>query len=105
VRNTEPVYNGRDNQIEWTLYQNDAPFDTGLATRWQIILADGEIADSTVDPQAFEAGANGVLRLRLGLLATPATPGTYNDGRLIVYTATDPNGIVWQDGLSFRVKD
>ncbi len=107
LRQIETVFNGRDNVIEWTLTEDGEAFDLSAVTRYIIDFDGTQTADSNVDPSAFDGsgGVTGVLRLQLGQLTTPIDPGTYHDAKLVIYTAAATAGIVWQDGIGFRVKE
>jgi len=105
IQKIETVYVSRDNLIEWVLYENDAIYLLAPVTRWQINLDGSQIVDSQTDPTCFDASAgSGVLRMKLGRRTVPITVGRYDDAKLVVYTAINTNGVIWQDGLSFNVK-
>lgn len=103
------VYQGRDNTEELVLLADDAPADVTAITR--IVLVIGAV---TIDSQLV-AGAitwpvvmaykgapiNGV---KLALGAAGLAAGNHAECRLTVYDPLHPNGLVWTDGLSVRVK-
>ena len=94
--NTEFIYLGHDNSIDVILKSNGAAVALTSVTRITLTLG-AKLIDSDngdTDPiRWIKAGyATGEMRLFLG--AEVITEGNYQ-GALIVYDATNPEGIVW----------
>jgi hypothetical protein len=100
---TETVYLARDNTIDLLLKADGVITDLTPVTR--IDLIDTGCAwevSSTTSPNAFDwsGGVSGVLILALGDEVIPA--GSYR-ARVILYDATNTDGIVWGEiKLNFK---
>jgi hypothetical protein len=93
---TEFVYLGHDNSIDLILKSNGVAVALTSVTRMTLTLG-AKLIDSDngdADPiRWIKSGyATGEFRLFLG--AETITPANYQ-GVLIVYDATNPNGVVW----------
>jgi len=103
-------YAGRDNAEDLVLLSDGAPVDTSSFTRVVLELDDELVVDSSVIGAAFEwpvsltyqgTQVNG---LRLELAAAGLAARTYGDTRLTVYDPAYPNGLVWTEAMTVRVR-
>ena len=94
----ERVYNGRDNTIDLILTADGEVVD--LSSVQKMVVEDKAGGFSEIDsdsaPAAFDwnTGTPGKVVLSLGAANVPA--GNYNC-RIVVFDATTPDGIVWDD--------
>lgn len=94
---TETVFNSRDNRNDLELREDGVIKNIVNTTRVVLDLDGSQIADSDVTPGIFDwtsEGVNGRLFMKLG--GQGFTPGDYTP-RLVLYDATNVNGIVWSD--------
>ena len=99
----EIVFEGRDNSIDFLLKSSTRTDPelkvTDLTDITRIILAreDGFAVDSAKESAIFDwatLATDGIVIIQLGLLNLKNTKDKW---RLIVFDATNPNGIVWGD--------
>lgn len=100
----DKVYIGLANSIDKELTEDGVAITHSAITRVVVKLnddADTEV-DSDTQPALFDWDTNAWLTMRLGL-ASPALPeGAYN-ATLIVYDASNPEGILWDRTLALQV--
>ena len=103
---SEYVYLGHDNQIRLILKQNSVASDLASVTKIHLVI--GTVTVSSVngasDPIRWaQAGyATGEVRMDLGGQSLRA--GTYRHCPVVVFDATNTDGIVWgADGLDITV--
>ena len=107
ITEAQNVYVGHDNVIQITLTENDVDYnlDTENVTKIKLDFGAFEV-DSVANPTAiFWSGT--ILSLRLGNVTAVVDLADNNrsaSSRLIVYTASNPNGVVWLDPLKFKIK-
>lgn len=94
--NPEIVYLGHDNWIDAVLKEDGSAKSMSAATKMTLTFG-SLLVDSTNDAAdpilwAKEGYLTGQIRIKLGQVAIPA--GSY-DAPLVVYDASNPNGIVW----------
>ena len=102
---TEFAYRGRDNSIDIRLLEDGAPQDISGLTRATLNLQDIDapddalvLLDSTLHPGIFDwtsRGADGILQLNGGTLATTLNAEKDYNARLTIYDATLVQGLVW----------
>ena len=113
----EEVWLGRDNTIEWVVYEGDDPV-TDLSEVSQAVVCFGTVAvDSdqwgsdvlwwtdAVTGQTLADGTSfsgDVVKARLGNV-TGLSSGEYEDVRLILFDAANPNGTVVSDNIYVQV--
>ena len=90
----EVVYLGRDNTIDLKLLADGVAVDLAPVTR-MVLMIETTVIDSTTTPSAFDwdTGVTGKIILFLGN-TDGLPPGKYKS-TLIVYDASNPNGLVW----------
>lgn len=92
---TETVYLGRDNTIDLLLKADGVITDLTPITKVDIVdigCSWSINSDDSTDAFDWSSGADGVLRLSLGAETVPA--GSYR-ARVIIYDASNTEGIVW----------
>lgn len=107
----ENIYNGTSGTLTWLLKVKEPDGQGFLAqdlfsvTEMSLKIG-GVDYDSTTYPTAFDwqtANFTGELILTLGGLGISA--GAYHNCRLTVTDPTNPNGVVWDNTIFFRVYD
>jgi hypothetical protein len=97
VMHREVVYLGRNNTIGLLLNADDEAFDMSSATTVEIVFS-GTTISSTTNPGWFdwtsESLTTGQVNIALGSAGATLTAGTY-DAELIVYDASNSEGIMW----------
>ena len=94
----EQVWIGHDNIIKLKLSDDGVSADLSGSTRMTLEFG-SVLLDSAVHTGAFDWSAGeGVLVLQLGAHVTDEFNGF---ARLVIYTAANPNGLVWIDGASW----
>ena len=97
------VFEGHDNSFSLLLKvsTNTDPtlriYDLTDVTRMVLARADGFRVDSDKEPTIFDwltLATSGIVTVKLGSLNLKNTTDNW---RLVVYEATNPNGIVWGD--------
>ena len=101
----EFAYAGRDNSIDIKLLEDGAPQDLTGLTRATLNLADAEgesdgliLLDSDLHPGIFDwssRGADGILQINGGTLATTLAVNATFWARLTIYDLVLTNGLVW----------
>ena len=101
----EHAFAGRNNSIDLELQEDGEPQDLTGLTRATLHLANRNdpaaaliLLDSTLHPGVFDwttRGAEGVLQINGGELATTIGVESHYDVRLTIYDATLVNGLVW----------
>lgn len=98
----ERVYNNRDNAIGLELLNDGVEIATyDDITRVQVEIDDAIVADSNDDPSWFD-WTGGKLLMRLGFAGI--TAGSYI-ANLIIYDATNVNGVFWEPHINLTVID
>jgi len=96
---TETVYLSRDNTIDLLLTSDGSAVDLSSVTR-MVLNFDGTLIDSDDYPDAFdwdlETTGKVTFALADALAAESVAAGVYRV-RLIVYDATNDDGIVWDE--------
>jgi len=93
-------FSGRDNEQDVVLLSDNAPVDPSGITR-VVVEAGGKSIDSAATPALFDWPVSGtwngaaVNLIRLNFGAATLALGRYEDGKLIIYDATYPDGLVW----------
>lgn len=119
---TEFAYAGRNNSIDLQLLEDGAPQDLTGLVRATLNLQDRNdpkaalvLLDSNLHANVFDwttRGAEGVLQINGGELATTLAVETEYDVRLTIYDAVQTDGLVWTHeqttgcqgtGLIFRI--
>lgn len=102
-------YLNRDNTVEWQLKDGDTPLaDHTALTREVLLLEKGGIVftiDSDSEATFFSTQLDRLVMSPFKLSApkkVELTPGNYT-ARLVIYDASNPNGLVWVDGRSIKV--
>lgn len=97
---SELVYIGRDNAILLQLEDNTsgvlANSDLTSATKVELVVDGTDVYDSTNDPTVVAFTTGGLLTLKLGLALLE--PDNYSV-EIVVYDATNTNGVTWQPKL------
>lgn len=90
---TETVWLDHDNTIDLVLTADGSAVDLSSVTKMELEIGDDTIIDSATSADAFDwSEGDGKLILALG--GETITAGTYT-ATLIVYDATNTDGIVW----------
>lgn len=99
---TEMVFKGHDNESIIELSDEGGVVDLAPVTR--VVVSSGSvIIDSDIDSAVFDWSlGNGQIKLLFGGLSLPKR--LHDDGRVITYDASNPNGIVWTDDFKFEVR-
>lgn len=93
---TEIVYKGRDNTFDKLLKRDGVAENLSSVTKVGLLFL-GRYIHSNNYPSAFDYVTQktlGIITFRLGAIATLPT-GRDQATELIIYDATNPNGIVW----------
>jgi hypothetical protein len=101
---SETVYLGHDNSINMVLTEGNDAQDLTAATRMTLTLGGVtlESVNATFDPIRWTRAGYQMGEVRLFLGAEVIPPGIYH-APLVVYAATNPEGIVW-DYIPLEVK-
>lgn len=109
-RVTETVYLDRDNIISLVILEDGEPVaDLSGITRVVLTVAgavlDSDVVGATViwwtDQVTYEEQTVDALSLRLG--HEDLTPGTYEDGCLVLFNVYNPAGVVYAKNLRFKI--
>ncbi len=96
---------GRDNSQKIKLSDTSTGkwATSNLTTLSRAILQVGELViDSNINPEAFDLDDDdGTITLRIGMIEG-LSEGIYNS-HLIIYRATETNGIKWQSDFKVRI--
>lgn len=94
---SEYVYIGHDNDIRLLLKQNDVASDLSSVTKIEFIVGSSTVTSTNQanDPIRWAQGGyvTGEVRMELGAQSLKA--GHYSTAPLVVYDASNTNGIVW----------
>lgn len=93
-------YKGRGNDVLMTLSNNGAPVLPASITKVEFKYSGGAV-NSVDSPELFAFETTGV-RLKFGASSVPV--GTYQM-MLVVYSADNPEGVVWKDNLTVCMLD
>lgn len=111
----EVIYLNRDNTIELGLMVDGAPTNASVVTRAVVTLTDDDagtvIIDSDTDPTEFNLGTTSrkfadlntpILELIFGAHTIPARDDYTMT--IVLYDATNTNGILWGEPIPVEVK-
>ena len=109
---SEAIYISRDNAFGFALTEDgDVQTDLSFITR-VILTVDGDGYDSDVlgsskiwwtDTETVSGVTAEVLQFKLGA-ESEIVAGAYYDCRLVIYDATNTNGVVWVDDMEVVIK-
>jgi len=106
----EDIYLNAGNTILWILKsknpdgQGFLPTNLAAVTRMTLRFSATLTIDSNTSPGAFDwLTANFIGELILDLGGESIAPGNYSNVWLTLYDPTNPNGIVWDREIFFRV--
>lgn len=103
----EIIHIGRDNSIDFILYADSTAQDLSAVTEMRLRVGAVIVAstNSTAgDIRWSGAGyATGETRIFAGGTALGLSTGSFT-AALVVYDATNPSGVVWDDNIPIRVK-
>ncbi len=91
-------FKNRDNSVLLKLFQSGVELSYGTITKAELKYATGSV-DSILNPTQVSISSG--VRLRLGSLSF-TTPIKFKS-KLIIYTASWPNGVVWIPELMIRL--
>lgn len=94
-------YKGRDNTHDLQLKEAGAIINHALISRVRLELTDGNVIDSNTTPELFTLLEADRITLKLGQSAIPV--GGYN-ARVVVFDASNPNGMVFTS-IGFSIVD
>jgi len=99
----ETIFLGYDNPIDLRLTVAGQPIDHTTITRAKLVLDATHIIDSVGHAALFTFTDPTKLTMRLGTLGAGVIPvGSYT-ANVIIYTAAQPNGVVWEPSIDINV--
>lgn len=100
---TEVVYVGHDNVIELELTEDGNTVDLSSVLKVVVDFGAIEIDSDQTAAGIFTWNAQGRLTMKLGLVPAIADMVGTHVVRLTVYSAEEPNGVVWLERMVLRV--
>lgn len=107
LTDTEIIHIGRDNSIDLILYADSTAQDLSAVSEMRLRV--GAVIVTSTDSTAGNIRwcgsgyATGETRIFAGGTAIGLSTGRFT-AALVVYDATNPNGVTWDDNIPIRVK-
>lgn len=93
-------YQGRNNKVQMTITEDDVPVNMALVTNVIVETAAGNF--SLIDNPTVIVKLSTLIELRFGLSTLPV--GIHH-ARVVVVTANEPDGAMFEDALSIEMKN
>ena len=108
LTDVEIIHLGRDNSIDFVLYADSTQQDLATVTRIDLRISDEVLTSTDSTGGAIRWAGSGYGTGEVRIFAGVATAVSLSTGRfsraLVVYDATNTNGVVWDDNIPLRVK-
>ena len=108
LTDVELIHLGRDNSIDFVLYADSTQQDLSAVTQIDLRISDEILTSTDSTGGAIRWSGSGYETGEVRIFAGTATSVSLSTGRytcaLVVYDATNPNGVVWDVNIPIRVK-